>query len=130
MKTGAVASASMTHAVQMGRHCNIKFEITKNALVGRMVNPTFPNDRAQRRTRALSNTFPRDEYFFMIDRVYIGDLTSDDANELFCGSRRAGPKTAFVEDSTTIQAFGKSALRTPQTVKGIVEEFYKSRVDA
>ncbi len=39
----------------------------------------------------LSDSFPRDEYFFMIDRVYNGDLTPDDASELFRGSHRNGP---------------------------------------
>ena len=46
-ESSADASQVMTHAVHMAGHCNMEFEITKNALIGRMVNPTFPNDRTR-----------------------------------------------------------------------------------
>lgn len=36
----------------------------------------------------LSDSIPRDEYFFMIDRVFGDHLTPDDASEIWRGSRR------------------------------------------
>lgn len=44
-ETGAIASSFLTHAVHMSGHCNMEFEITEDNLIGRMVNPSFPNDR-------------------------------------------------------------------------------------
>lgn len=46
-ESGAIASSFLGHAVHMGSHCNMEFEITSNALVGRLVNPSFPNDRSR-----------------------------------------------------------------------------------
>lgn len=46
-ESGAIASSFLTHAVHMAGHCNMEFEITADALVGRLVNPTFPNDRSR-----------------------------------------------------------------------------------
>ncbi len=46
-ETGAIASAFLTHAVHMAGHCNMQFEITQDALIGRLVNPSFPNDRSR-----------------------------------------------------------------------------------
>lgn len=46
-ETGAIASAFLTHAVHMGGHCNMEFEVTQDALIGRLVNPSFPNDRSR-----------------------------------------------------------------------------------
>lgn len=44
-ESGAIASSFLTHAVHMSGHCNMEFEITEDNLIGRMVNPSFPNDR-------------------------------------------------------------------------------------
>lgn len=46
-ESGAIASSFLTHAVHMAGHCNMEFEITADALIGRLVNPTFPNDRTR-----------------------------------------------------------------------------------
>lgn len=46
-ETGAYSSAALSHAVHMASHCNIQFEITEDALIGRMVNPTFPNESSR-----------------------------------------------------------------------------------
>lgn len=42
-ETGQLASAWLTHAAVMTNHCNMEFEITQNALIGRLVNPSFPD---------------------------------------------------------------------------------------
>jgi hypothetical protein len=42
-ETGQIASTYLTHAVIMTNHCNMEFEITQNALIGRLVNPSFPD---------------------------------------------------------------------------------------
>ncbi len=34
----------MTHNRSLANHCNLEFEITENALIGRRINPSFPND--------------------------------------------------------------------------------------
>ncbi|MDX9731702.1 MAG: hypothetical protein RBT63_08025, partial [Bdellovibrionales bacterium] len=46
-ETGAMASAYLTHAVHMAGHCNMEFELTESALIGRLVNPSFPTDRTR-----------------------------------------------------------------------------------
>lgn len=40
------------------------------------------------RDLSLKDTMPRDEYFYMIDRIYGGHLTPDDATEIWRGSRQ------------------------------------------
>lgn len=42
-ETGQLASAWLTHAAIMTNHCNMEFEVTQNALIGRLVNPSFPD---------------------------------------------------------------------------------------
>ena len=42
-ETGHLASAWLTHATIMTSHCNMEFEVTQNALIGRLVNPSFPD---------------------------------------------------------------------------------------
>ncbi len=37
----------MTLMVNEAMHCNIEFEITENWLVGKTINPSFPNDRSR-----------------------------------------------------------------------------------
>ncbi|CAN5498672.1 hypothetical protein BH10BDE1_BH10BDE1_24040 [soil metagenome] len=49
-ENGAISSQYMMHAVHMGGHCNMEFEIAENVLVGKLVNPTFPNDRSRWKT--------------------------------------------------------------------------------
>ena len=43
-EVGSIASIAVTHNAPIATHCNIEFEITENALVGKRINPSFPND--------------------------------------------------------------------------------------
>jgi hypothetical protein len=49
-ENGAISSQYLMHAVHMGGHCNMEFEIAENVLIGKLVNPTFPNDRSRWKT--------------------------------------------------------------------------------
>lgn len=44
-ENGFLANYMFTHAVHMSGHCNLEFEVTESLLIGRLVNPSFPNDR-------------------------------------------------------------------------------------
>lgn len=44
METGPVAENFYTNNAIVPDHCNLVFEITENALVGKQVNPSFPDD--------------------------------------------------------------------------------------
>ena len=41
---GDVAEGWITYLGHESMHCNVQFEITENYLIGRMINPSFPND--------------------------------------------------------------------------------------
>ena len=43
-EVGSAAGAIATHNVPLATHCNLQFEVTENALIGRRVNPSFPDD--------------------------------------------------------------------------------------
>ncbi len=44
-------------------------------------------------------------------------------------ARRIGPKRSYVEYAQAIRAFGEPALKISESVKTIIDEFYKSRID-
>ncbi len=46
-EVGTVAAQAVGHNVPIATHCNLEFEITENSLVGKRVNPSFPNDRSR-----------------------------------------------------------------------------------
>ncbi len=44
METGWAAQTAYTNNVMVPEHCNIVFEITESKLLGKLINPSFPND--------------------------------------------------------------------------------------
>lgn len=44
---GDLGENVLTPLVNMSQHCNIEFEITQSYLVGRMINPSYPDDRTR-----------------------------------------------------------------------------------
>ena len=51
-ETGAISSRFLLHAVHMSNHCNMQFEVTEEALIGRLVNPTYPKEPARWKSRS------------------------------------------------------------------------------
>jgi hypothetical protein len=47
MGRGSLGERALTMLVNEAAHCNLEFEITEHYLVGRMVQPSFPNDRSR-----------------------------------------------------------------------------------
>lgn len=87
-ETGYIASAWLTHAAVMTNHCNIEFEITNSALIGRLVNPTFPNgDDPKHRNRW------KEVIVIPIDNHYYYEKAKDsygrDTNEMVKNSTRS-----------------------------------------
>ncbi len=41
---GEIGERAITHNVPIAEHCNLQFEITEKYLVGRRINPSFPDD--------------------------------------------------------------------------------------
>ncbi len=44
VEVGGVSESWITHGIQALGHCNISFEVQERALIGRMVNPSFPTE--------------------------------------------------------------------------------------
>lgn len=44
-ETGFISHMVNVHKVQMTSHCNVEFEIQQDQVLGRLINPSFPNDR-------------------------------------------------------------------------------------
>lgn len=87
-ETGAMASAWLTHAAVMTNHCNIEFEITNNALIGRLVNPSFPNgdDPKHRNRWKEAIVIPIDNHYYY-ERAK--DSYGRDTNEMVKNSSRS-----------------------------------------
>lgn len=61
-EAGRYGSTVLLHGVERAGHCNMEFEITANALVGRLINPSFPDDR---KTWKTAITIPiRKHYYY------------------------------------------------------------------
>jgi hypothetical protein len=87
-ETGVIASAWLTHAAVMTNHCNIEFEITNSALIGRLVNPSFPNgdDPKHRNRWKEAIVIPIDNHYYY-ERAK--DSYGRDTNEMVKNSSRS-----------------------------------------
>ncbi len=87
-ETGAMASEWLTHAAVMTNHCNIEFEITNSALIGRLVNPSFPNgdDPKHRNRWKEAIVIPIDSHYYY-ERAK--DTYGRDTNEMVKNSTRS-----------------------------------------
>lgn len=82
-ENGALSSQYFTHAVHMAGHCNMEFEIAENMLIGKLVNPSFPNDRSRWKT-ALRIRINKHYYYERAKDTY-----GRDTNEFIENSSRS-----------------------------------------
>ncbi len=73
-ESGAIASSMLTHAVHMAGHCNMEFEVTEQYLIGRLVNPSFPQDRTRWKQALLIPI--RQHYYYERSRDSYGRETN------------------------------------------------------
>lgn len=79
----ARASSWLTHATVMTNHCNMEFEITNGALIGRLINPSFPEDRNRWK---VGITIPIDQHYYYEKAK---DQYGRDTNQMIKNSQRS-----------------------------------------
>lgn len=114
-------SKDLLHATVSSSNCNVEFEVKKNAVVGRLVNPSFPDPdgtRPENRARWREViTIPLEGEHYYYERAK--DQYGRDTNEMIKNSARshysARPMIDLAFDRITINDWGMGLFESSRT---------------